>query len=288
MPPVIEAPCPSCNKGAACRFGTGSLFRCGDCDLIFLSPQPDDAELAALYGEGYYHSWGDVGAADGYWPLKRALYTSLIQRVELPPAGARILDVGCATGACLEVATEQGWEAHGVDVNPYAVRVAAQRVPTAHLHQGTLEAAGLTPASFHLIILSDVLEHSRTPWALLKTVTSLLVPGGQAVIVTPNIGSWSATFLGRVWPHFKREHLTLFGYSGLRRAIESSGMELVGIAPMPKAMTVAYAAHQLASYPLPGATQLVKAAARLLPHRMREWIINIHMGEMIAITRRVG
>jgi methionine biosynthesis protein MetW len=140
------------------------------------------------------------------------------------PDGARVLDVGCATGYLAAELRLRGCEVIGVEVDPAAAEQA--RAHCAAVVVGDLESP-LTHAEVEraaaggvdVVLCADVLEHLRDPWAVLSWLRTLLrVDGpGLAIISVPNIGHWTArreVLRGR-FPYadfglFDRTHLRFF------------------------------------------------------------------------------
>ena len=103
--------------------------------------------------------------------------------------GKAILDCGCGPGRLLElVANEfQQLSLTGLEVDPILVEACRDRFAnTRHeveIHQGSAEDPGLPAASFDLIVMRLVLEHVPDPVAALKSLSGLLKPDGQIVII---------------------------------------------------------------------------------------------------------
>ena len=103
--------------------------------------------------------------------------------------GMTVLDCGCGSGRLLELfATElQGLSLTGLEIDPILVDASRQRfASTDHqvaIHQGSAEQPGLDPSSFDFIVMRLVLEHVPDPVAVLKSVASLLKPGGRIAII---------------------------------------------------------------------------------------------------------
>ena len=63
---------------------------------------------------------------------------------------------------------------------------------------GTLGEARFPGASFHAVHFSHLIEHVPSPRALLTEVRRVLLPGGLAVVTTPNVdGLQARLFRGR-------------------------------------------------------------------------------------------
>lgn len=133
-----------------------------------------------------------------------------------PVVGKRIVDIGCWTGGLLSILTSRGAaELAGVDVIGPWLSVAEQSLPTANF----FEVADLRelPASlkgrFDVVMLLETLEHlpRKSELAALRSLGSLLSPGGVLILSTPAAGM--AAFLDPAWMlvghrHYRRQTVT--------------------------------------------------------------------------------
>jgi SAM-dependent methyltransferase len=205
------------------------LVRCRGCGFEMVEPRPDDLALAAFYAAQDYtaHEPVDDSAAQ-----RRAVgQLEAVAEAGGVLAGARVLDVGCGGGQLLAAARQRGAaEVCGVD-------------PAAHAHEACrrqgLEVVpqldDLGARRFDGIVMSHVLEHVPDVLATLAELRELLRPGGWLCLEVPNRSSLRAqlsapavTRLGaderhRAFPI----HLSYFTPATLRRALVSSGFEVV-------------------------------------------------------------
>jgi 2-polyprenyl-3-methyl-5-hydroxy-6-metoxy-1,4-benzoquinol methylase len=102
----------------------------------------------------------------------------------------RLLDLGCGDGYWLRQLSEiVDLELWGLDSNPVRIERARVAAPRANLACAALE--DLTPSrAFDVILLSQVIEHVPDDAALLRRISSLLVPEGTLVLGTTNEGCW--------------------------------------------------------------------------------------------------
>src|SRR5688500_17949105 len=103
----------------------------------------------------------------------------------LPPAAGprRLLDVGCGTGANLELLARYG-EASGVDVSAEALAFCRARGLT-RVHLGAAERLPVPDASVDVVTALDVVEHLDDDRAGLREMRRVLRPGGCALIFVP-------------------------------------------------------------------------------------------------------
>ena len=95
----------------------------------------------------------------------------------------KILDVGCGTGANLEMLSEFG-EAEGVDVSADALSFCRAR-GLANVKQGEAERLPYDDGSFELVTGLDVVEHLDDDLAGLKEMHRVLRPDGRALLFVP-------------------------------------------------------------------------------------------------------
>jgi SAM-dependent methyltransferase len=95
----------------------------------------------------------------------------------------RILDIGCGTGANLQMLANFGL-AEGVDVSSEALDFCRAR-GLAKVKQGAAESLPYEDASFDLVTGLDVVEHLDDDIAGLKEMHRVLRPRGRALIFVP-------------------------------------------------------------------------------------------------------
>ena len=113
----------------------------------------------------------------------------------LCPAGGRLLDIGCASGAFLEgMSATPGWECHGVDANPEAVKLAREKgLPNVVCAQ--LE--DYAPSTLYdAITLFSVLAQVNDPLRSLRLLRGVLKPGGRVFIADVNFDGFYAAVVG--------------------------------------------------------------------------------------------
>lgn len=138
-----------------------------------------DAEAASFDDEP------DHGLRD---PATRAAWAELLGRL-LPPAPARVADLGCGTGSLSALLAEAGHRVRGLDLSP--AMVAAARTKTAGLDVGLVVGDATRPpwasGTLDVVLTRHVLWAVPDADAALAAWIDLLAPGGRLVLVE---GRW--------------------------------------------------------------------------------------------------
>lgn len=159
--------------------------------------------------------------------------------LRLLPADARlIVEVGCGAGP-LGAAFKQH-HPHcryvGIERNEDAARVAATRLD--HVIVGDVEhldpaAHALADGSVDCLVYGDVLEHLIDPWAVLRSQSAWLRPGGLVLACIPNVQHWSliVNLLRGRWVYqdeglLDRTHLRFFTLDTIGTLFADAGLPI--------------------------------------------------------------
>jgi SAM-dependent methyltransferase len=128
------------------------------------------------------------GVEDSHWWFvgRRAILESFMRDIaasfRIPHSAIRILDVGCGTGANLEMLSQFG-EAEGVDVSDEALEFCRRK--NLKVHKGLAETLPFETESFDVVTALDVVEHLDDDAAGLKEMYRVLKKGGRSLIFVP-------------------------------------------------------------------------------------------------------
>jgi SAM-dependent methyltransferase len=116
---------------------------------------------------------------------RRRIIAEFVGRVcrEMNEPRPRILDVGCGTGANLQMLSQFG-AAEGVDVSAEALDFCRAR-GLVDVKQGAAEHIPFADASFDLVTGLDVVEHLDDDIGGLREMQRVLRPGGRVVLFVP-------------------------------------------------------------------------------------------------------
>lgn len=264
------------------------VVRCEDCGLVFLNPQPSDEELGRIYSANYFLGSESEEGRRTASEIKKATakgYLSEIRRYR-GAANGRLLEVGCGDGDFLALAEADGWDVTGIEYAPAACERARSRLKKGEVYSGELQSAALPANQFEICVVSDVIEHVRSPREFLREIHRVLKPGGILFIATPSIDSWSARLLKQDWMEFKVEHLTYFDRQTLQTALFKSGFHNVIVQPGWKILSLDYIQKHFERFPVPMVTPIVKLVAHLVPKGMRLRHRRIVASGVMAFARK--
>lgn len=149
-------------------------------------------------------------------------FVEAISRANKSPSGRNeqlaILDVGCGTGANLEMLSEFG-EPSGVDVSAEAVAYCHERGFT-HVNHGAAEAMPFEDETFQLVTALDVVEHLDDDVAVLKEMRRVLKPDGKILLFVP-----AFMFLWGVQDDVSN-HRRRYTLGEFKRAVVQAGFEV--------------------------------------------------------------
>lgn len=224
--------------------GRWAVLRCERCGLGRTSPRPDD--LGAGYPDDHYMNHQErvdlvsrifAGVlrrtAKGGIPRPLAhVALALVPAARLPAVlheGARVLDIGCGTGHGVAALRAAGIDAHGLEPDEGAVRLARQAGRTT-VTQGTLDENELEAGSWDLLRFWHTLEHTPSPSATLGRALRGLRPGGNVIVGVPNIDSLARIAFGPDWDGLELpRHLYHFNRASLGRMLTEVGFTGVSV-----------------------------------------------------------
>jgi glycosyltransferase involved in cell wall biosynthesis/SAM-dependent methyltransferase len=136
---------------------------------------------------------------------------------------ARILEVGCGTGALLEKIKHEGFnDLHGID--PYS------NLDGLKLRGVSCQKCSISEVSgqFDLVILNHVIEHIYNVADLAIHLRRIMSKDALLLILTPNADSEAFRIFGTSWVQLDApRHMTIFSPLALRKFFELRGFRLM-------------------------------------------------------------
>jgi len=166
-----------------------------------------------------YDRMAELDSRHWWYRARREILARVIEAKAKPPAGARILEIGCGTGHNLDMLGRFG-TVDAVEMDDAAREVASARLGRP-AKTATLPALqGVERGAYDLVALLDVLEHVEEDRASLVSIAARLRAGGRILLTVPaHPWMWSAH---DVVNHHKRRYTK----RGFRETIEGAGLEV--------------------------------------------------------------
>jgi methionine biosynthesis protein MetW len=155
------------------------------------------------------------------------------QTIAWVPRGARVLELGCATGFIGELLIRnKGCSVVGVEIDAAAAKQAEGR--GLEVLVGSLEDPAFRatiPGGFDVVVADDVIEHLRDPEPVLRDVRRWVKADGRAIVAVPNIATWSMRYRLLVRGSFEyedtglldRTHLRFFTWDSIHTMVHAHG-----------------------------------------------------------------
>ena len=232
--------CPFCNsqnigKALSVKDYTVSskifeLIKCSDCTGMFTQDVPGQEDIGSYYASENYISHSDTQKG-----FINKLYHRVRQKTlqgkwalvknETNTNAGNILDIGCGTGAFLNLMKNKGWQITGLEPDATArqnVEKLYQVAPMPITNFFTL-----ANGSYDAITMWHVLEHVHQLHEYIDKIKSLLTENGKAFIAVPNYTSYDAQYYKEYWAAYDvPRHLYHFSPQSIKALVESHGMKL--------------------------------------------------------------
>jgi len=205
------------------------ILRCSGCGLTF-APQSETEDSPDLYDEAFTQASKHptyIFDGENYTARATEVWSKHLAKLGPYRETGRILDIGCSLGFLLRQAQELDWEPYGIEVSPYAVQYAREKLGL-NVQQGILEQDTYPAGFFDAVICSHVMEHVPSPRMLLRSIRNILRPGGVVLICVPTqFASVSYRLLRRVRGEGPPLHLYFFSRSTLSALLGQEGFRVV-------------------------------------------------------------
>lgn len=209
----------------ALRYGTGTLYRCGDCNFSFLSKIED---LENYYNKEYRTLHTPVlGKETNPDEIFRTHVSNQFSRLKILRSIANnkksLLEIGCSSGQFLYNAKNLIETIDGLELNEEYADYASKKLGI----EVKQKFSDLGDKKFDIICLFQVLEHIDTPKSFIENIKSRLNPKGKIIIEVPN--HYDALLKAYNFPKYKsffyhKAHLAYYNRYSLFKLLDSLGL----------------------------------------------------------------
>lgn len=147
--------------------------------------------------------------------LNKLPYLGRLKLIEswLPSDAQHILEIGCAWGYLLASLRHHASQRYGLDINRAHIRDANLTFRHRAVYLcGRAEGLSFPSGTFDVIIMSEVLEHTRDETQALTEAARVLQPQGVLILTVPHRGPLGLTDLTNWKYRLPRLHRSAYGW----------------------------------------------------------------------------
>jgi SAM-dependent methyltransferase len=166
-----------------------------------------------------YQQMAELDDRHWWYRARRRILAALVRREVQPPAGAKILEIGCGSGHNLSMLADFG-HVDGLELDDEMRALSEKRLGRKIMRSPLPELGEVKDKSYDLIGAFDVIEHIDDDHAALAAIATKLKPGGKFMMTVPaHPWMWTAHDVAN---HHKRR----YSKRALRALIDGSPMRL--------------------------------------------------------------
>ena len=212
------------------------ICECRNCTLRFTQNIPGEEQIGKYYQSESYVSHSDTNEGLINKLYHKVRKRTLLQKRKLVENitgknNGSLLDVGCGTGAFLNVMKNASWKVTGLEPDETARQKARE------LYGLNLETSekffGLPAESFDAITLWHVLEHVHDLHGYVDQLKKLLKPAGKLFIAVPNYTCYDEKIYKEFWAAYDvPRHLYHFSPVSMKKLLSRHDLKIDTIKPM--------------------------------------------------------
>ena len=204
------------------------VVKCSVCGYIFVSKQPDLAEIDRLYPEIHYEQWYKNE------PGRIKMWGKRVDFVNKFIDSGNSLDIGCGDGYFISLMKNRGFNVLGTETSSGAVKYAKEKRGLDIYHGDAINLDSGYNNYFDLVTLWHVLEHVPSPSKILEKVKRICKKNGIIIIAVPNHYNWKLPLKKllnkKIFYQFSERdevHLSHFSCSTLKKYLQKFNFEIL-------------------------------------------------------------
>lgn len=263
------------------------LYRCKDCNFMFLNPsQPDNRKDIPFVKDDLKYSGTDDELAD----KRKLTYDTARRYIDQlrsysGQSGNTMLEIGGHDNVFIQVAKEQGFETTNIRIlNHQAIK---ENTDTADsiIATDNVENAVLPESFYDVCVVRDELHYHPDPLKYLHKIHSLLKPEGVLLLTTPSVDSWSAKIMRQNWIKFNAAHLYYFDKQTIQNALAKSGFHCIHVDSDKKYFSLEYLKNQFEKYQIPFYNGLIAFLYSVSPWSIRKRRFFLPLSGIMVLCR---
>jgi 2-polyprenyl-3-methyl-5-hydroxy-6-metoxy-1,4-benzoquinol methylase len=213
-----------------------AVWSCSHCCTKFTQDVANENEIGK-----YYQSENYISHSDTQKGLVNLLYHKVRQFTlvgkrklvcyETRKSKGNLLDIGCGTGAFINIMKQSSWSVTGLEPDSTASEKAGKLYGIKP--QPSEALFHLTENNYDVITMWHVLEHVHKLDEYINQCKKLLKPTGVLIIAVPNHTSYDASFYKENWAAYDvPRHLYHFSPEGMSLLMQRHGLKVDKVKPM--------------------------------------------------------
>lgn len=158
-----------------------SLNRCNQCEHFYVSPRP-----CSGFNHGSEEEIPSPSIHVSDELRRKPIFEKYVNYIKRYVPKGNWLDIGCGCGTLLQVASQNGFEVEGIEINPE--RLAYCRDAGLKAYRHNIEVDLLPPSSYDVVSLINVFSHLRSPMATFSAIKRILRDNGVTLLATSELG----------------------------------------------------------------------------------------------------
>ena len=235
----VPAECPACgaddNKFKYEKLGF-EYSECLNCKTFFMNPRPNEEALEWFYKHSVnYQFWNDHIFPKTDEIRKKNIFLPRVERMvhylkKFSPDANSIIEIGCAFGSFLELATKNWSFEKVVGVEPTPGLAKTARNKGINVIEEVIENIEITDSmKFDVLTNFEVIEHLGSPISFITKCSDLLKRNGILMLSCPNGAGFDFSILGKECNSLDHEHLNYFNSSSIEILLNRAGFELLEV-----------------------------------------------------------
>ena len=204
----------------------GRYVKCLDCDMVYINPVFKDSAIKSYY-EGNHTEQANLVESDTDDFYVNIYNGGLNDISKFAVKVSKLLDIGCSSGAFLDLSKKRDITTYGVELNQAEYEYAKRKGHD--VYNDLLENLNFD-FKFDAITMWDVFEHIKDGEFYLNLMKSLLSDNGVIFLQIPSADSLAAKILREHCNMYDGlEHVNLYGVETIKKLAQKCDLEVLSI-----------------------------------------------------------